>query len=1704
MKKLLKILLITMFVFCLGAFSITAYAEEVGDSSSYSLSFDDEYLLYKDGEVVKRTSDIEEIISAVEVGASLYFDDITLNESLTVNKDELILSGSLMLTDDASIIIDGGKILLRDFSLTSDKGGVRVRRGSLSLYSGSIRSGGVAITLDFSLSGIFNMYGGSVYSEGEYAVLISRGGAFVSGGYIECKDGYAINNSSSLTLFKNPSIRGREYDILTSSEISLTSESFSYEGSMRVKFSAEFPEGEATPMFYVDDEGDFGGVTVFDKNGEQMTLKLYQRGELSFEDTVATVYRPYIISLKYRDNVISTVEYVKGMRVTLSDPPSRLGYSFVGWYTASDEVYDTATVLTSNINLYAKYKLVSPTFNLFYENFTYDGEDRYIRVENISHPLLDSGYLSYEWYKDGDKLSSYSERHRVRNVSDGGEYSVLISLTVGQDSVTVSTPTFNLVVNKAQVIAPVISEKVYTGSPIAPEIRDNEIYTAEDVRAILAGVYPIKLTLVDKENYEFSGSDKDYIYVDFRINRAENSWITSPTVRDIYTNQTPSPTAKATFGEVKYQYSKSDKLNFSENVPAEAGEYLMRAVVIGTDNYEGLESFPIPFEIISEVAVGISIKNQPNKTEYVAFEQLLTTGIIVEVAYNSGRVELVGADVLSFEYQMADSFRYGDVGVRVSYLDCSVMLPVTISRASYDINDIVFSDQSFVYDGTKKTLVAPTNLPTGLDGIPLTATVVGGGIDAGEYVVYLNFSTESESYNIPESLSARLRIAPRECDVVWENDSFVYDGSVKIPTAFFLDIHNRRVNLTVEGGRTLAGAYTAEATYNGENYVLKNPTTAYEIKKADYDMSGAFWVGGNYTYDGEDKIVALEGLPVGVEVIGYINNKAKDAGEYTALVLLSYDEDNYNPPIVSEYTWWIAKGEYDIGGFAFSDNTVVFDGMPHYPLFSGEMPTGLDGIQLEYSFLTGVSHVSEGKVRVEINFSTTSRNYLTPSPTFAYVSITPREIYVSWEGVTLVYNGRPQAPTAISKETSVSVSHYAINAGEYKTYATADNSDYKIINNEIEFVIEKAENVFTKGPTFTDIFYGREPNIKAECLSGEINITYYSDEGRKEEIVGIPRAVGRYYFVVSSPGDNNYHAIMSDVLSFEIIAVVPIMLDGKINKEYFSAYERVGDGDITLLLSYNDGTKKTVSLSDATLEYERGESFLFGDTHFLLSYNEFSLRINVDVRRAKYNLTNISWKNTLQIYDGTEKSVYLEGLPEGIKITGYVGNGRIGAGEYTVDAVFEYDEENYIRPEIPRATLVIAKRVVDTPVIEPVIYNGSTQMPSIQQNPLYTAEFNDTPVNAGSYPIKYTLIDKDNYSFSGGKDEIIVGYVIEKRVLNIIVGDVTLYLFENKYTPNYTLTSGTLLSTDALIPTYSEADGFIYVSFEGLPNYDINVTPGRIERVNKLSASMSLLLFIVIIITIILILFAYLSLKKRSYSYINSRGAIMHLPPLEVEGGEVGVEVENNNSQAVGDDVNENTIEQEVEDNDEPAPPEEIRIDEPTSQASEEDEEPIPPEEIAIDEIEPRHVESSEDEPTPPEEIPICPDSVRDVEVTCDVGGISKEYADEVITNSTARDLLLRDDVIITEGNRRGIINVDTLSRSFLAGDRVDINILKEHKLIPYDTSYIKVLARGVIDKPLNVYANDFSLSAIKMIVLSGGRAVRANTYSITKKVKNT
>lgn len=106
--------------------------------------------------------------------------------------------------------------------------------------------------------------------------------------------------------------------------------------------------------------------------------------------------------------------------------------------------------------------------------------------------------------------------------------------------------------------------------------------------------------------------------------------------------------------------------------------------------------------------------------------------------------------------------------------------------------------------------------------------------------------------------------------------------------------------------------------------------------------------------------------------------------------------------------------------------------------------------------------------------------------------------------------------------------------------------------------------------------------------------------------------------------------------------------------------------------------------------------------------------------------------------------------------------------------------------------------------------------------------------------------------------------------------------------------------------------------------------------------------------------------------------------------------------------------------------------------------------------------------------------------------GVSVAEAHESMTDEAAESM-----VIVASGTsspttgRKAVVNIDTISANFNDGDTVDLDALKEKKLVASKETAVKILARGRLNKQLNVVANDFSADAVKMICLMGGTATK-------------
>ena len=875
-------------------------------------------------------------------------------------------------------------------------------------------------------------------------------------------------------------------------------------------------------------------------------------------------------------------------------------------------------------------------------------------------------------------------------------------------------------------------------------------------------------------------------------------------------------------------------------------------------------------------------------------------------------------------------------------------------------------------------------MPTGIDQITPTYKVIGGGRDRGVYTVRIDFFTESQEYFVPESLTFEFTISAYEVEGVYYNTTFVYDGGVKCPEGYYLDIFGAEIPLSFEGGKTNAGDnYLAKAYINDENYYLKNDTVEFKIEKAYYNLAEVYWSSDGFTYNGQVHSVSVYGLPDGVEAVGYLDNIAIDAGEYFAEVRLIYDDKNYIKPQIEPYRWEIKKAEYDMTSVEVLGGMFEYSGDYYYPTILGEMPTGLDGYTLCYRILDGVRDVSVGAVSVGVEFFTESKNYNAPPIMYATVEVYPKEITVLWSDLSTVYNQKPQYPKAEAEECDIEVEVLAINAGEYTAKAKAKNQNYTVKNSSAVFVIQKAENYWTSVPSATDIFFGQGVKINGSPFYGDFEVEYYLDKELSRPI-NPPLEVGKYYACLVVRESENYEELRSEALSFEVKAVIAESIEFTLLNPIL-ALSKIEYGDYVLLIKYNDGSVREAEHGEVEFVYENGSLPRGNDGKMTVVCLGISLDLSVTVQKAEYDLSGVYWDNLYYVYDGKEKTPSLLGLPQGVSVSNILGSAT-NAGEYIISATVNYDEENYNEPKMPTAKMTIAKRGITPSFQNSAIYNGEIIFPMASED--FLVPLCDGFRDAGEHLVAFELTDEKNYYLTTPY----ATFTIHPAPVEIMIKDKELYLFERVENIEYEInTHGKDISFN--FDFHFEGDRIYARSEDG--NILLSVTPGKLVRIFALSPTLgrAICISFILFVFFALLLAIIIRYKNKIFMFLRPAGVVekqVSTPSL-LGTGYLSVDL---------------------------------------------------------------------------------------------------EHAERLLTDTIARTLLRKEtEVIKTEGSKRVYINVDVLSEHFSPGDRIDINILKAKGLVPKDALTVKVLGRGMIDKPLFVYANSFSLSAVKMIALTGGEA---------------
>ena len=197
-----------------------------------------------------------------------------------------------------------------------------------------------------------------------------------------------------------------------------------------------------------------------------------------------------------------------------------------------------------------------------------------------------------------------------------------------------------------------------------------------------------------------------------------------------------------------------------------------------------------------------------------------------------------------------------------------------------------------------------------------------------------------------------------------------------------------------------------------------------------------------------------------------------------------------------------------------------------------------------------------------------------------------------------------------------------------------------------------------------------------------------------------------------------------------------------------------------------DGTEKEILINGnlpegATVSYTNNKATNSGEYNVVAivkceGYKDLTLNATLTIRKLNYDMSETNWNyNQSFVFDGTQKNVLIQNLPEGVTIKNYLNNSKTNAGTYTASVTFNYDTLNHNEPKVKDLLWEIKKANItgiqfdDVTVEYDSKFHSITPIGNFPPNSKITITYNGIEVNSvsevGTYNVKM-IIENENYN----------------------------------------------------------------------------------------------------------------------------------------------------------------------------------------------------------------------------------------------------------------------------------------------------------------------------------------------------------------------
>ena len=378
--------------------------------------------------------------------------------------------------------------------------------------------------------------------------------------------------------------------------------------------------------------------------------------------------------------------------------------------------------------------------------------------------------------------------------------------------------------------------------------------------------------------------------------------------------------------------------------------------------------------------------------------------------------------------------------------------------------------------------------------------------ECGTYYVWYKAAATGNYTEVVPTYKGSVTITQKEVGLSWSNTSFVYDGSVRVPTATATGLNSGDTcTVTVTGGQKNAGNYTATASgLSNSNYKLPSDKTCnYSINKA------------NLTVTAKPKTIIYGDAPAN-DGVTYSGFKGSDsASSLGGSLSYTYSYSRYgnvgNTYTItpggltsSNYNITFAAGTLTVNqkevGLIWSDTSLTYNGSPQKPTanatglvngdvvevtVTGEQTNAGDNYTATASVLTGdkagnYKLPASNTQSFSINGASMSDEVSSTGYTGTY-DATAHNITVNVpEGATVKYR------TTSSGDYDLTENPAFTDAGTYTVYYQVTKPNYATFEGSEAVVISPIELTLNWSADNSFIYNG-SPQVPAATISGVIN-----------------------------------------------------------------------------------------------------------------------------------------------------------------------------------------------------------------------------------------------------------------------------------------------------------------------------------------------------------------------------------------------------------------------------------------------------------------------------------------------------------------------------------------------------------------------------------------------------------------------------------------